>query len=438
MTETSAPAAGRGAGGQRGPLRIAVIANQFPALSETFVLNHVIGLLQRGHHVRVFARRPRPEALVHAAFSEYDLAGLTTYAPSDWTSLGNRFPRFYGWIEQSGWETQLWRLIRQTGLVELVSPLAGQSFDIIHCHFGPNGMRAVIWDDVSPLLGKLVTAFHGYDVSILPKARGRRLYAPLFRRGDLFLPVSEFFARRLVALGCPPEKMRVYPMGVDNARFPYRERAIGPDGRVRILSVGRLVEKKGFEIGIRAFVAATRGLPGVEYRIVGDGQLRARLAALVDQLGAADRIHFTGALDHVGVARELDAAHVLLAPSLTPVSGDQEGRPLSIQEAMASGIAVVTSDHAGIPELIEDGKTGWVAPEGDVAGLAERLRAVVTAPERWAERTRAARAFVERHQDHERLIDQLVEIYYELLGRSEPAAVASAQPPAVPTAAPAH
>jgi colanic acid/amylovoran biosynthesis glycosyltransferase len=162
-------------------------------------------------------------------------------------------------------------------------------------------------------------------------------------------------------------------MGIDPGRFPFALRERRQGSLLRVLTVGRLVEKKGVDLGLAA--VATLAAQGVivHYDIVGDGPLRASLEVAAGRLGLGGRVVFHGWQNQAAVARLMAGSDVLLAPSRTDSAGDQEGIPVTLMEAMASGLPVVSTRHSGIPELIDHGVSGWLAEEGDVAGLIEGL-----------------------------------------------------------------
>jgi len=149
--------------------------------------------------------------------------------------------------------------------------------------------------------------------------------------------------------------------------------------------------------------------------------LETDLRTQVESLGLTQSVRFLGSLDADGVARAMRSAHVLIAPSVTAESGDKEGVPNVIKEAMATGLPVLSTRHGGIPELVEDGLSGFLVDEHDVEGLSRRLTQLITSPESWASIGRAGRAKVEAEYDMNLLNDLLVERYRGLLstgGRS--------------------
>jgi colanic acid/amylovoran biosynthesis glycosyltransferase len=230
------------------------------------------------------------------------------------------------------------------------------------------------------------------------------------------LPISEHWRRRLLELGCPPEKVRVFRMGVALDTFEFRPRR-AEGAPVSLLSVGRLVEKKGFEFGLRAFAGALHAHPGLRYDIAGDGPLREPLERLARELGLAERVRFHGRLLRSEVEQLRRRANILLAPSVTDGEGDQEGIPVVIMEAMASGIPVISTRHSGIPELVVDGETGLLAPERDAPALVAALDRLLAESELSERLARAARERVAALHDQARLNDELAQLLGEVTAR---------------------
>jgi colanic acid/amylovoran biosynthesis glycosyltransferase len=158
----------------------------------------------------------------------------------------------------------------------------------------------------------------------------------------------------------------------------------------------------------------------VEYRVLGDGPLRERLTGLAEQLGVADRVTLHGRHGQEKVRGALEESDVLVAASVTAADGDEEGIPNVLKEAMALGLPVVGTRHAGIPELIEDGVSGFLVPERDAAALAAALQRLTREPGRWAAMGRAGRAKIEMEYDIDRLNDRLAGLLENLIRPEAP------------------
>jgi colanic acid/amylovoran biosynthesis glycosyltransferase len=411
-------------------MRIAVVVDRFPVLSETFVLSQITGLLDRGHDVDIVPTRPGGDAVVHADVDRYRLrervvltwptaAARLRQAP---VALGRVFGRrgvkSLAALNAARYGRDAWSL----RLLHAASArLDGGAYDAVLCHFGPNARFAQRLRERHALDGPIAAVFHGWDLSRYLRRAGTRPYARLFAEGDLFLPISERWADRLRGLGCPADRIVVHHMGVDPARLSFTVRTLSPDEPVRLVSVARLVEKKGIEFGIRAVAAYARtpGARSVDYRIVGDGPLKPALCDLARALGVSDVVTFTGPKTQEGVVDELRRAHLLMAPSVVSADGDEEGIPVVLMEALATGLPVIGTSHSGIPELIDDGVSGLLVGERDPTALADAIARLVGDADAWAEMGRRGRRRIEADYNLDRLNDRLVELL-EGMRRSEP------------------
>jgi colanic acid/amylovoran biosynthesis glycosyltransferase len=399
-------------------MRIAVLVGAFPTVSETFILNQVTGLLDRGHDVRIFAGKAGNPKVIHSDIVTYGLMDRVRYS----ATLPDEYPRrfmaalplfgrlvFHRPVEGARFlgAATLGRTAAPLDILSDAAPFQElDSFDVLLCHFGPIGARAARLRDAGIVRGRVVTVFHGFDISAFVRRSGSDTYAQLFRSGDLFLPISDHWRRRLITLGCPPARIAVHRMGIDCSKFDFATRARREGEPLRLVTVARLVEKKGVEYAIRAVASLVADGVDVEYTIVGDGPLRGRMDALVAELALAGKVRIMGAMAHADVAAILARSHVMVAPSVTAADGDMEGIPVAMMEAMASGLPVVSTLHSGIPELVSDGMTGYLVPERDVDTLAARLRYVAEHESEWPRVARAARTFVEENHDISELNDQ--------------------------------
>lgn len=424
MPEASDAAPIGGAALAKRPLRIAVFAHEFPALSETFVLSHVTGMLDLGHDVTVFATGKRPgDPSVHADFQRYRLDQILRYrampanrprrvlsaahavlrrrlAPTLLRALDSRRYRRDA--------TSLSLLHWADGLIDL------PPFDIIHCHFGQVGRNVAFLREIGAIRGRLVVNFHGVDVTAFLD-HDPDLYRHLFATGDLFLPVSAHFQRRLIRHGCDPGRIRVHHLGIDLVRFPYRPRAPQADRPFTVLTIARLVEKKGVGFGLQAVAQLARAGAAIRYVVVGDGSLRGALEAAARELGIADRVTFCGWKTRDEIVALMQGMDTLLFPSITGANGDQEGSPVVLKEAMATGLPIVATRHAGVDEIVEHGVSGFLVAERDVDGLAYGLHALLRGPELCARMGAAARAKVAADFDIDRLNRRLQQYYWSLL-----------------------
>lgn len=263
----------------------------------------------------------------------------------------------------------------------------------------------------------LVTTLRGGDVR-LARRRSAGPYRRLFAAGDLFLVSSQALRKQVVELGCPDERLRVLPLGVDVERIPFRERRLAQGESVNVLAVGRMVERRGLPYALRAFATVHRYNPRTAMTVIGDGPGRPAIEALLRELGLHD-VRLLGAQPHDVVLAEIERAHIFIMPSITAADGDCEGIPVSLLEAQASGLPVIGTWHGGIPEVVQDGHNGYLVSQRNAHALAERLRHLIEHPELWGPFGRAGRAVVEERFHLGRQVATLESCYDELLSDRE-------------------
>ena len=411
-------------------MRVACVVGDFPVLSETFILNQITGLIDRDLDVDIMANRPRNESLIHSDVIKYRLSERTFYRhmprkPRNrlqkalfllFTGFLNGHSRLLSTVNiaKYGEDAYSFRLFfLGSAFLNMSEP-----HDIIHCHFGPRGLRAAMLRDAGFFKGKIITTFYGQDVSEFIRRRGNKCYQNLFRKGEVFLVLSEDMRNELINLGCNANKIFVQRLGLDCNRFSFRARTLFDNTEIRILSIGRFVEKKGFQYGIRAVAKLLRRGLDVRYNIIGDGPLRHEFETLIGNLNVDDRVRLHGWKEQKDVIRMLDDSHIFLAPSVTSEKGDKEGTPTVLIEAMATGLPVVSTRHSGIPELVLDGISGFLAPERDSDALAGKMEILCKHPLLWTKMGATGRAHVAEYHDIDKLNNQLVDIYRGLLNQS--------------------
>lgn len=411
-------------------MNIAYFVTAFPVLSQTFVLNQMTGLIDRGHELAIYARRPG-DARLHPDVMKYRLLERTRFCKVLSVNPLVRFSRACQLLagpyrrSRRGMRAAMratnvgrfgYRALSLELLFALSPFLDHPEYDIIHSHFAPNGVTMTMLKDAGLVRGKVITTFHDYGLSWYLRKWGPHVYDHLFEHGDRILAISRWARNRLIELGCPPEKVFVHRMGVDCARFSPVHRRKRADEVVRLLSVCRLTEKKGIEYAIRAVVEARKfGRAGLQYTILGDGPLLEPLRELTKDLHAEDIIHFAGPRTQDEVAATLHDSDILLAPSVTAADGDVEGVPVVLMEAMAAGLPVISTRHAAIPELVEHQQTGLLVEERDVDGLVECINLLQREESMRASLGSNARAIIEREFNIDALNDRLVEHFQAVL-----------------------
>ncbi len=336
---------------------IAVIMSGFPRRSETFALNELLALQDHG--------------LLHAMFA---------------TKAGDLLDPQPAVLRLRGAWQVLPRGDRSTQAGALVDQLRGARIDGVHGYFAHEPT------DLAMEVARRLDVPYGFSVH----ARDARKVAPASlasraRGAACVVACNPDVAGELAAAGA---SVQVLPHGVDLDRF----RPLPPSGgrTLRLLAVGRLVEKKGFAVLVDAVSRLRRPF---DLRIVGDGPERAALEAQAVQAGVRDRIVFCGSRTHAELPAEYAAADVVVVPSIADRTGDRDGLPNVVLEAMASARPVVAANLAAIPSAVRDGETGLLVPPGDASALSAAVDQLSASPTRLERYGRAGRCRVERDFD---------------------------------------
>jgi len=377
--------------------RVVHLVNDYLSYSQTWLYPQLSVV---GFESHVVARRLLPGAL-----DRFPHPRLTT--------LSRRFPIRY-----------VLNILRDPRDLRQVCTLAAEIIrdvdaHIVHGHFGHYGWRFM---EAARRSGRpYVVSFYGRDMSMLPREeKWRRRYAELFGFAAAVVCLGNYMAAEIVKLGCPPEKIRMIPIGADLSQCRYRERALAPGEPLRILAAARFTEKKGLPDAIRAVGIAAKEVP-LEFVVVGSAaddsegrREKRRIQEAVVEAGLGDRLRFLGSLPMSRLLEEAARCHVFLHPSKHASDGDHEGGyPVICIELGASGMASVATRHADMDMVVIDGETGLLADEGDIAGLARHLVRFAREPQLAASMGRAAQELAIRDFDVRQYQQRLGAVYRE-------------------------
>lgn len=355
------------------PKNIAIITYEFPVVSETFIVDHVVGMAHRGWNPTVVCLRTHAVPLSGVLER---VPGLRVEMVKPLRDVIETAPRHFLELAAAGLAFRGSLHSRHTRNAVLMAPGLARTLrdirpDVVHAHFGPNGITAA-----AALRGRvpLVVDFHGYDFTSFTKSEGWGLYKRMLRSSRIV--VHSAFAAERVRAGLGVETRRVQ-LGVDLSLFTATGRAVRWPSPLRLLVVGRLVPGKGQRYAIHALAALRRGSEPLDarLRIVGNGPDRSVLEALAQELGVAEHVDFTGAVSYARVAQEMSAADVLLIPSVVSPDGGEEAFGRVAIEGLASGLPVVASDVGGLPETVNG--AGYVVRSGDPHAIAGAVRRLV-------------------------------------------------------------
>lgn len=397
--------------------RVAFVLRDIFAPSVTFVIHQVAGLIERGYEVEIYCDElPHPEA-PHGDVVTYGLRERTHFWPKTALAGGlytlSRLPALAAskkWLPLvRALKTMPRRpahALRSMG--KAASLLSGTQHDAIVCHFGNQALQVQTLRDLGATDARLLAFFHGVDLSSWLRDKPRDVYRPLFDRADLLLPISQRWERKLVEMGCSPNKIQVMHMGVRLERFaehPHTRHA----GPLQVFSAARLVPKKGIDVALRAIHALGGDNRRLHYHVIGDGPERRALERMVGTLNLSHCVTLHGWKTQEQLLKMHAQFDVSLVPSRTAPNGDEEGIPVVLMEALASAMPVISTRHSGIPELVRHGETGLLANEDDAADLAGCLRYALDNPGELEVMARAGRELVAREFNAATLADDLAQ-----------------------------
>lgn len=326
-------------------------------------------------------------------------------------SSRNEFPARYwisrglkksGWISSNGADLSIARSIRPT---------------LLHSHFGHIGAQDV------PMAAYLniphIVSFYGMDVHQLPynDARWLPMYRTMFASRVHILCEGTFMRESIIALGASPDQVHVHRLGVDVGRIRFKPRQVAKGESLHVLMASAFRPKKGIPDGIEAVAKAAGSIP-IRLTIIGDAaddaarEEKRRIEDLLAKTDIGSQIRRIGFVSPAELLTLSEENHVYLAPSVTAIDGDCEGgAPVSLIEAGASGMIIVSTRHCDIPGVIEEGRTGWLSDEHDTDAMAANLIRVWESRDAWEPSQIALRQHIETSFHHRQQAEALVRVY---------------------------
>jgi colanic acid/amylovoran biosynthesis glycosyltransferase len=298
----------------------------------------------------------------------------------------------------------------------LARQMQSDKVNVIHAHFGRAGYHAVPIARRADL--PLITSFYGYDVSQYGQiSKWRKNYLKLFSAGDMFLCLGPDMQKNLIRLGCPEDKTRIHHLGVDVSHIEYRPRHWDGSEPLKVLIAAAFRPKKGIPYALDA-LGQIRTKQPIQITIIGDTldtpdsmPEKQKILEMIRLKKLDDCTTLLGFKPYKELIQQSYDHHIFLAPSITADDGDMEGTPMSLVDMAATGIPIVSSRHADIPEIIIDGKTGLLANERNVEEIVAHFRWLIENQNQWESMTRAGRLHIESEFDLEVQAERLSELY---------------------------
>lgn len=396
-------------------MRIGYLVNTYPRPSHSFIRREIAALEQQGFQIHRFAMRGEAGALSDPAdLAEHartervlDMGGLRLLgglARQAVTAPG----RFLAALRLArararGGESSLARqIVYMAEGAHVAARARTLGLRHLHAHFGTNSARVAGYARIfgGPPFSFTVHGPEEFD-NVLPLDLGGKLAA-----AEFCVTVSSYGRSQMYRWASSDDwpKVQTVHCGLDLDRWS--DPAPLPAGPFHMVAVGRFAEQKGFGLLIRGFAEAWRQNPALRLSLVGDGELRPQIEALIAANGMGDAVTLLGWQDESGVRAAMGAAHALVTPSFA------EGLPVVIMEAMACARPIIATYIAGIPELVRPGHEGWLVPAGDAGALAQTmLQAAETPPETLAAMGASARARVTARHDIQKSARRLAALF---------------------------
>jgi colanic acid/amylovoran biosynthesis glycosyltransferase len=300
--------------------------------------------------------------------------------------------------------------------------------DLIHAHFGPSGYNFLTLKRIFKI--PLITTFYGYDLSLLPSQNQewKIKYKELFREGEIFLVEGNHMKKCLIELECPEEKIIVQHLGINLDQIKYMPRKLlSEDEEIGILISASFTEKKAIPYAVEAFGRVRQAHPELKLKltIVGDSRgipeeerEKEKIFHTIGKYNLKNCVNLLGYQPYSVFLRELYRHHIFIHPSVHASDGDTEGGvPVSIIEASASGMPILSTTHCDIPEVVIGGESGYLVQERDVDALTAKLEFLVLNPEIWGQMGKKGREHIEKNYDVITQVQKLEEIYDKVLTR---------------------
>jgi len=382
------------------PGRVGYVLKMYPRFSETFVVNEVLAQEAAGTHVDIFSLRPPVDARFHAALAE--VRAEVTWVPSGSVRAGEAWAQLAAAADRlpglpAAWPELLRHDLRDVlQAAEVATAVQERGIVHLHAHFGSVATTVA---RLAALLAQVTYSFTAHAKDIFHSSVDDDDLRDKLRDALAVVTVSDYNLDHLRGrFGTAADRVvRIYN-GIDLAAFGYRE----PVGRPRhVVSVGRLVEKKGLGDLVSAIAVLVAEGDAVTCDVVGSGPLHHELARQVQELGLTDRVQLLGACTQDEVREHVARAAVFAAPCVVGADGNRDGLPTVVLEAMALGTAVVATPVTGMPEAVVDGRTGLLVDEHAPAELAAAIRRLLDDEAARVDLVSAARTLVQERFDRD-------------------------------------
>jgi len=293
----------------------------------------------------------------------------------------------------------------------LMKSLQEQKPDVVLCEYGDTAHHSL---KVIKKLGiPMLVYFHGYDLSMYRTISDNREYADVIGYASKLFVVSKTMEKKIRSFGAKPEQIVYNPYGPNEYYFNVK-RSLKP--KQQFIAAGRLTNKKAPHLTILAFRKVLKKYPKAKLIIAGDGDLHQVCRDLINYYNIQKNVELPGVFNKEQLKKWLEQSAAFVQHSVTAENGDQEGTPVAVLEALASGTPVVSTKHTGINDIIVNNKTGYLVDEYDVDNMASKMILILDEPAKSKEIGAAGREFIRQNftfKLHIEKINQIIHALYE-------------------------
>ncbi len=372
-------------------LKILFVVRNFPTISETFIVNQIIYLINQGHCVRILSVN-RTKSLLQNQIVEYNLMDRVQFIDMPENIL-KRFLKFVKLISLEG-------SYRNFKIIKLFNPFKygveafnlssfykvswihrfHDDFDIVHAHFGFTSDIFFKAKEIGFFRNtKLVTSFHGHDMVISELNKNKKRYRELFKNSTVLTTNNEYAKDLILKIQPGYRFIHLLPVSLDTNLFkPISSRHTN----IKIVYCGRLIYLKGPQLFIEIAnqLINIRKIQNLQFEMIGDGKEKSRLEMLIKSYNLEAYVNLRGSLKQNEIITIFQNSDIFVSPGLTDINQRAETQGLVIQEAQAMKIPVLVSDAGGMKYGLIENKTGFVLPEGNIKSFCDKIEYLINNP----------------------------------------------------------
>jgi len=383
------------------------VVKAFPKVTETFVVTQIIEAKKAGFKVKLltYDLLPIENTTQHELLQKHnffkDIISVDYHIPS------SKFRRIVKALYYIIKYFKFWIKIKGESIKNLffIKPFQiayyniFRSVDVFHIQFAIAGLELADMKTIGLITSKFIVTLHGHDVHFknqIELLKKKSTYQKLFQVTNYTTINTNYLKKKAIEMGCVNDKIITIPMGVDVSFFNDDNAKKAPEkSTIKLISIGRLIEIKGFQFAIQAIKSLVESGFNLNYTIVGEGQMENELHELVNSLELNHAIEFAGRRNQTEIKNLLKENHLFLMCSVTDKTSRAEAQGVVTAEAQAMGLPVVAFNCGGVPYTIQDGKTGFLVKEKDVLAYKDAIISIVNNSENYSNMSKAARELVE-------------------------------------------